>query len=305
MLKLTACITTFNRWHSCLNALESVCNQMKEGLEVILVDDCSSKAMPEEVNHFIKTNPVIYIRHETNQGLAGARNTAIEAASGQYFAFCDDDDAWPPNFALRLLSVLENSPSDVSMAVALPPILRRHWQQVFTDYPKLTDIILQGVTPPVSSQAYQTRILREVGGYDPKIKSGVDHDLWLSLAKIYPRVGVTWGEPAIVEDNPRSIRMTTAEEKRRAKVAEALTIWKPKIVEVFGDHFYLHFCQSYQQYVDYDFFIKSVKRGELLTAFKKVFNPHVLNKLPKHIFNKAIGRKPCHDFPKYQNQFMQ
>ncbi|AFZ45122.1 glycosyl transferase family 2 [Halothece sp. PCC 7418] len=299
-MKLTVCITTFNRWYSCLKTLQSVCSQMQEGLEIILVDDCSLQTMPKEVNDFIQTNNIIYVRHQHNKGLASARNTAIELASGEYFAFCDDDDAWPPHFASRLLSVLEDSPSDVGIALALPSIFNQAWQKIFSDYPKLTDLLLQGITPPVSSQAYQTKILRDVGGYDPKIQSGVDHDLWLSLAKINPRVGVTWGSPAITNTDPKANRMTTVEEKRRTKIAKSLNIWRPKIIEVFGESFYQHFYNSYQQYLDYTFFKKSLQKGEFLKAAKKAFNWRVLSLGGQRAFNKVIGYKRCNLFPAYK-----
>lgn len=301
MSKMTACITTFNRWYSCLNTLQSVCSQMQEGLEVILVNDCSSQPMPEEVNTFIQMNNIIYVRHQHNQGLASARNTAIEMASGDYFAFCDDDDAWPPNFADRLLNVLENSPSDVDMVLALPPIFRPNWQQLFSDYPRLTDLLLQGVTPPVSSQAYPTKILRAVGGYDPKIQSGVDHDLWLSLAKINPRVGISWGNTAITNTDPTANRITTVEEKRRTKIAESLNIWQPRIIEVFGQDFYQHFYNSYQQYLDYSFFKQSLQKGEFLKATKKTFNWRVLSLGGQRAFHKLIGYKQCNLFPGYKD----
>lgn len=284
-----------------MNTLESICSQMERGLEVILVNDCSSDPMPEEVNQFIKEHQVIYVCHEQNRGLASARNTAIQLASGEYFAFCDDDDAWPKGFALRLISVLENSPSEISMAIALSPMCRKSWQKFFGEYPKLTDVIKMGVTPPVSSQAYQTAMLQEIGGYEPKIQSGVDHDLWLSLAKVNPRVGVSWGETAVVNNDPKANRMTTIEGKRRTKIAEALKIWHPKIVEAFGEDFYRYFCNSYNQYLNYSFFIKSLKKRDYITGAKKILNSYVLARLVEKIIYKAMGYKPCNSFPNYKN----
>lgn len=302
MTKLTICITTYNRWDTCLNTLKSVCRQSVNGIEVILVDDFSSDPQPESVEKFICDNHVRYIRHEQNKGLASARNTAIELAMGEYFAFCDDDDQWPEQLAEKLVQVMQNGPVDVGMSIVLTENKKSQCQKMFDGYPRLTEVIRSGFTPPVGSQLYRTDLLRDVGGYNVDVKSGVDHDLWISLAGVDPRVAVSWGEPAIVGSYLYADRMTTVEGERRQKIYEALGIWKPKIVDVFGQRFYEHFCYSYERYLNYKFFLLSVKKYKYVHAVLKLFNKYVLNQIIQDIFNKIIGRRPCNSFPVYKGR---
>jgi glycosyltransferase involved in cell wall biosynthesis len=82
-------------------SLSSALNQTYTDLEFILVNDGStddSLSVVERVlgNHCRK-EAVIIINHPTNQGIAGARNTCIDNATGDYIFFLDSDDELPLN----------------------------------------------------------------------------------------------------------------------------------------------------------------------------------------------------------------
>ena len=78
-------------------ALESVFAQTYRPLEVIVVDDGSVDDSGDIAQSFPE---VRYVRQD-NQGVAAARNNAIDAARGEFFAFLDQDDLWTPE-KLRL-----------------------------------------------------------------------------------------------------------------------------------------------------------------------------------------------------------
>lgn len=294
---LTVAITTYNRWGLCLKALRSVCGQEGVDMEVVLVDDCSADPMPVEIKEFIDKNHVKYIRHKTNKGLAAARNTAIKAARGKYFSFCDDDDQWPADMASGLVRAMENAPEGVGMGVGMPLARQRACEDLLEGYPKLTNLMLHGFTPPVGGQIYLTDLVREAGGYTPEVKSGVDHDLWINLLKANPGVAVSWGEPVKVGANPGRERMTTNENKRRQGVHDALNIWQPKITAALGENFYRHFYSSYDQYLDYKFFMQAVKAGNYPQVIYKAANPRVIKMFMEHVFRKISRRQKCSLFP--------
>jgi glycosyltransferase involved in cell wall biosynthesis len=71
-------------------ALESVFAQTYRPFEVIVVDDGSL----DDSGVIAQSFPDVRYIHQTNQGVAAARNHGIEAARGEFFAFLDQDDLW-------------------------------------------------------------------------------------------------------------------------------------------------------------------------------------------------------------------
>lgn len=85
----------------CLHALAA---QKDVDLEVIVVDDGSTDATSETA----RGHSVTVIRHETNRGLAAARNTGLRATSAPIVAFLDDDCEPEPEWARELLEAYED-----------------------------------------------------------------------------------------------------------------------------------------------------------------------------------------------------
>ena len=87
--------------------IHSVLKQTYKSLEVILVDDCTqdksislakktiAESCPEEMTF-------VFLKHERNRGLSAARNTGIEAATGEYVYFLDSDDEITPDCIEKL-----------------------------------------------------------------------------------------------------------------------------------------------------------------------------------------------------------
>ncbi len=79
------------------NAIESVLNQTYSHLELIAVNDCSTDNSEKIIRRFCEMdNRVKYIKLDLNSGAAVARNTAVQAADGEFLAFLDSDDMWKP-----------------------------------------------------------------------------------------------------------------------------------------------------------------------------------------------------------------
>lgn len=78
-------------------ALESVFAQTYRSFEVIVVDDGSV----DDSGLIAQSFPEVRYIHQTNCGVAAARNHGFEAAQGEFFAFLDQDDLWTPD-KLRL-----------------------------------------------------------------------------------------------------------------------------------------------------------------------------------------------------------
>jgi glycosyltransferase involved in cell wall biosynthesis len=89
-------IPVFNREYSIQRALASVVTQSEHNTEIIVVDDGSTDRTSDVVSATADSR-VILVRARENRGAAAARNLGVEAASGEYLAFLDSDDAWSPD----------------------------------------------------------------------------------------------------------------------------------------------------------------------------------------------------------------
>jgi glycosyltransferase involved in cell wall biosynthesis len=73
------------------DAVQSVLDQTFEDFEIIIVNDASPDNAGEVIAQFADPR-VKSITHEKNKGLPAARNTGMQAASGEFIALLDADD---------------------------------------------------------------------------------------------------------------------------------------------------------------------------------------------------------------------
>ncbi len=73
--------------------LDSLVNQTLKDIEIIVVNDASPDNSENIILEYMaQDSRIVYIKHEENKCLGGARNTGMKAARGQYIAFVDSDD---------------------------------------------------------------------------------------------------------------------------------------------------------------------------------------------------------------------
>lgn len=96
-------VATYRRKDSLRNALISLANQSYQFIEIIVIDDNADLDWNRQVECIVTAvmnqyqKRIIYICNETNKGSAQSRNIGIEAASGEYVTFLDDDDVYLPS----------------------------------------------------------------------------------------------------------------------------------------------------------------------------------------------------------------
>jgi CDP-glycerol glycerophosphotransferase len=92
--------------------LESIAGQTVGDLEVLMVDDGSTDGSAAIAEAFAAGDDRFRLIRQPNGGLSRARNTGIDAATGEFIAFVDSDDLLPPNAYELLLGALQESGSD-------------------------------------------------------------------------------------------------------------------------------------------------------------------------------------------------
>ncbi len=114
--KVSLCLTTFNRPTLLRQAVESVLDITYSNLEVVLVDDGSTK--PEALAYLAQIKPEFdkrgwQIVRQENRYLGAARNTAARNATGEYLLFMDDDNVAEPHEVTVFAKAAVNSGADI------------------------------------------------------------------------------------------------------------------------------------------------------------------------------------------------
>ncbi len=101
-------INVYNGEPYLAEAIDSVLGQTYENRELIVVDDGSTDATADVAGRY--GDALRYVRQE-NGGIGSARNTGIELAQGEYFAFLDADDRFVGDKLERQLAAFDEDPS--------------------------------------------------------------------------------------------------------------------------------------------------------------------------------------------------
>ena len=106
--KISVIIPAYNAELWINKTIQSVLDQTFNDFEIIVVDDGSTDNTSQVVHQF--SDPRVQYIYQNNQKAAGARNTGISKARGEYIAFLDADDLFKPSKLIKQFSLLENKP---------------------------------------------------------------------------------------------------------------------------------------------------------------------------------------------------
>lgn len=114
---VSAVIPTYGREPEFLReAVESVRDQTYDAIELVVVDDS-----PEEVSASVEGDErfraVRRVLGREHNGVGGARNSGIDASTGDLVAFLDDDDRWMPTKIERQVEALRASSPETGAVV--------------------------------------------------------------------------------------------------------------------------------------------------------------------------------------------
>lgn len=106
---VTIGITCYNAEDSIQRAIKSALEQDYSNIEIIIVNDCSSDNSIDVIGDTIRGHPhARLINHQKNTGFAGALNTIITNAAGEFIAVFDDDDiSLPHRLSTQVRTILD------------------------------------------------------------------------------------------------------------------------------------------------------------------------------------------------------
>ena len=187
MAKVSVIIPTHNRADRLARAIKSVLNQTFRDFEVMVVDDGSSDN-PERVVRSFADHRIRFMRHETARGPAAARNTGIRNTGGAYVAFLDDDDEWYPDKLASQVAVMETEQESLAVVYGAYDIVNSEGAIVRTRTPSrggdLRPLLLRSNPIGGTSMVLVRReSLESVSGFDERLRSAEDYDLYLRLSE--------------------------------------------------------------------------------------------------------------------------
>lgn len=134
----------------------SLMEQTYKDVEYIFVDDCTPDASIERLREVVTRYPerepqVSIISHERNLGSAGARQTGLDAATGDAVIFVDSDDYIHPMMIESLVNEMEQAQADIVdggfSIVSNGNIVKENVAPVMSDNAYLKTILCQNVEP--------------------------------------------------------------------------------------------------------------------------------------------------------------
>ena len=92
--------------------IDSLINQTKKDIEIILVNDGSTDGSRNIIERNCKKYDNITFIDQENKGVCVARNKGIEAAKGEYIGWLDSDDMLKPQAIERLYKTMKEKNAD-------------------------------------------------------------------------------------------------------------------------------------------------------------------------------------------------
>ena len=100
-------MATYNGEKFINQQIDSILKQSYKDFELIICDDCSKDKTVEIIKKYSDSRIKLYI-NEQNLGFKKNFQKAIEFCSGEFLAFCDQDDIWTENHLELLLNNISN-----------------------------------------------------------------------------------------------------------------------------------------------------------------------------------------------------
>lgn len=181
-------VPTYNRARLLRETVDSVLAQTYPCIELIVVDDGSTDETPRVLAEY--GDRIVAIR-KTNAGGTAARNTGLQAASGDYVNFVDHDDLLLPNKIEQQVRLLEASPS---LGWAHCGFWRMEPDGRYIDRVTLLpegDVLaplLRGCFIWSGAPVIRRTVLEQVGPFNTEAWSS-DAEMWLRIALAGHRLG--------------------------------------------------------------------------------------------------------------------
>lgn len=208
----------------CINCLV---NQSYDNLKIILINDGSTDNSGEICDKYSKIYNNLFVIHQKNRGLSGARNSGLSETDGDYVTFLDPDDWIDSNYIKECMEEAEkhNFPDLIftpycreygsksienrlfkkrkNIFFNRDDFLNNFYLNLFgRDSNNLNNPAILDDFSPVWSKFYKRRLLNNVTFVDTK-KIGTE-DLWFNINVLYKAQSALYVENAFYHYNKQN-----------------------------------------------------------------------------------------------------
>jgi glycosyltransferase involved in cell wall biosynthesis len=118
MTKVSIIVPIYNVACYLDECLSSLCHQIYQNLEIILVNDGSTDKSKQICETFLNNDKRIILINQENMGHGPALNRGLHSVHGKYVMFCDGDDYYFPNMVGHLIEAIQKTRSEVATCSA-------------------------------------------------------------------------------------------------------------------------------------------------------------------------------------------
>ena len=180
-------IPCFNQAIFLPDCLDSILKQSFTNWEAIVVNDGSTDATSNVANKYCIKDSRIKLVEKQNGGLSSARNFGIEQSIGEWLLFLDADDMLISDHLNEVYQVI-SSKSDANLIQTGYHHMNEDGKQILHsvmpgENPELLPSILTQNIGPVHTITIRRSIITQMQGFDEKLNSCEDWDMWIRVAK--------------------------------------------------------------------------------------------------------------------------
>ena len=114
-MKISVIMLTYNREELLTRAIDSILNQTFKDFEFIIVDNGSTDKSGAIADEYALKDSRIKIIHREQGNIGSGRNAGLDAATGEYVAFIDDEDYAESDFLEFLYNLAKKHNADIAV----------------------------------------------------------------------------------------------------------------------------------------------------------------------------------------------
>jgi cellulose synthase/poly-beta-1,6-N-acetylglucosamine synthase-like glycosyltransferase len=188
------------------HCLDSILSQTESNLQVVVVDSASSDRTPDIVREYIERDPRVELEYNAEAITPKSLNVALRAARGKWLVRVDAHSTVPPDYVKRAVHHLEEGTwggvGGRKDGVGVTPAGRAIAAVMASRFGVGNSLYHYGTdvqpTEHIPFGAYDTALLRELGGWDERLITNQDFEMDYRVRKsghellFDPDIAIEW-----------------------------------------------------------------------------------------------------------------